>query len=132
MVYRDSNITFEELVKKDYSFTTHHRNLQHLAILMYKVKNNLAPKPVQEIFRVNLSDRANGDWVIPRVRTVNNGLEAVRYRGPIIWNLLPDEIKSAKTLQSFKNKVKLWKPQGCTCRICLFYLKGVGYIERPY
>ena len=133
VVYKDDkNLTFEELLEKDKSFTTHHRNLQHLAILMYKVKNNLAPAPVQEIFQVNVSERANEDWVIPRVRTVNNGLETVRYRGPLTWNLLPEEIKSAKTLQIFKNKIKDWKPHGCTCRICQFYLDGVGYIDRPH
>jgi retron-type reverse transcriptase len=133
VVYKDdSNLTFEQLLEKDKSFSTHHRNLQHLAILMYQVKNNLAPAPVQEIFRLNTSERANGNWVIPKVRTVNNGIETVRYRGPLIWNLLPEEIKSAKSLQSFKEKIKLWKPHGCTCRICLSYIHGVGYIERPF
>ena len=132
VVYKDSNLTFEELLEKDNSFTTHHRNLQHLAILMYKVKNNLAPLPVQEIFKINSSDKAKSDWVIPKVRTEDNGLDAIRYRGPLTWNLLPEEIKSAKTLKSFKTKVKLWKPHGCTCRICLSYINGVGYIDRPY
>ena len=131
VVYKDSNLTFEELLEKDNSFTTHQRNLQHLAILMYKVKNNLAPAPVQEIFRGNLSDR-NGDWVIPKVRTVKNGLETIRYRGRLTWNLLPHEIKLAKTLDSFKQKIKLWKPQGCPCRICQLYIQDVGYINRAW
>ena len=132
VVYKDKKLTFEELLEKDNSYNTHHRNLQHLAILMYKVKNNLVPTPVQEIFKINLSDRANGKWVIPKVRTENYGLETVRYRGPIVWNLLPDEIKAAKTLNSFITKVKSWKPDQCNCRICQFYLSGVGYINRPY
>ena len=87
---------------------------------------------MQEIFKINQSDRANGKWVIPKVRTENYGLETVRYRGPIVWNLLPDEIKAAKTLNSFITKVKSWKPDQCNCRICQFYLSGVGYINRPY
>ena len=99
---------------------------------MYKVRNNLAPAPVQEIFKVQTNDRAKGDWVIPKVRTENNGLETIRYRGPLTWNLLPEDIKSAKTLKSFKNKIKLWKPHGCTCRICLTYIDGVGFIDRVY
>ena len=89
VVYKDdSNLTFEELLEKDNSFTTHHRNLQHLAILMYKVKNNLAPLPIQEIFRVNSSDKANSDWVIPKVRTEDNGLDAIRYSEDLLLGII--------------------------------------------
>ena len=136
VVYKDENLTFEQLLEKDNSFTTHEKNLQCLAILMYKVKHNLCPAPIQEIFTVNLNDTnfrndRDGDWVIPKVRTVNNGLETIRYRGPVTWNLVPYEIKSLKTLESFKEKIKQWKPQGCTCRLCLIYIKDVGFINKP-
>ena len=58
MVYKeDSNLTFEELLEKDKSFSTHPRNLQHLAILMYQVKNGLAPARVQEIFKLNYENK---------------------------------------------------------------------------
>ena len=41
VVYSDDNLTFEQLLEKDNSFDIHDRNLQKLAILMFKVKNNL-------------------------------------------------------------------------------------------
>ena len=130
-------MSFKKLLEKDNSFTTHDRNFQNLAILMYKVQNNLVPEPIQEMFTKNPNDTnfrgdRDGDWVLPKVGTVNNGLETIRYRGPVTWNLLPKEIKSLKTLESFKEKVKLWKPQGCTCRICQIYIKNVGFIYRPW
>ena len=93
---------------------------------MYKVKHNLCPKPVQEIFKQNL--RHNKDWIIPKARTVNNGIETIRYRGPKTWELVPKEIKNCKSLPEFKRKIKEWKPQGCTCRLCKIYIKDLGYL----
>ena len=38
IVYTNANLTFRELLDKDESVTIHHRNLQRLAIEMYKIK----------------------------------------------------------------------------------------------
>ena len=84
---------------------------------MYKAKNELCPKPIQDLFKRNENER-EGDWFLPNTRTVNYGLETIRYRGPKTWSLVPNEIKSLDTLESFKEKIKLWKPKGCTCRLC--------------
>ena len=40
LVYSDHISTFDELLLKDESLTVHHRNLQKLAIEMYKIKHN--------------------------------------------------------------------------------------------
>ena len=127
VVYKNKNLTFEQLLEKDKSFTIHERNIQKLATEMYKVKNNLCPKPFQELF--NPSTRGKGDWVLPKVTNVNTGLETIRYRGPKTWELVPEEIKMAKTLSMFKDKIKNWKPSGCICRLCKLYVKDVGYVS---
>ena len=133
VVYKDENLTFEELLRKDGGFTIHERNLQKLALLMYKVKNGLCPSPVQEIFTQNMNDinlRGNrdGDWIIPRANTVNYGIETLRYRGPITWNLLPSELKDSPSLEVFKEKITKWKPLGCNCRLCKTYIKDLGFV----
>ena len=66
VVYKDENLTFGQLLEKDESFTIHERNLQKLALLMYKVKHGLCPTPVQAIFTPlqrdnNLRGDRNGD-----------------------------------------------------------------------
>ena len=126
-MYKNEDLTFQQLLEKDNSFTIHERNLQ---IEMYKVKNNLTPTLVQELFiQGNLQNLQNEkDWEIPKVRTVNNGIETIRYRGPKTWDLVPNEIKTSKSLSEFKIKIKAWKPQGCTCRLCKLYICNLGFL----
>ena len=127
VVYKNSDLTFEGLLEKDKSFTIHERNLQRLATEMYKVKHNLSPKPIQAIFTPAL--RGSNEWVLPKVQKVNTGLETIRYRGPITWSLVPKEIQNCNSLSAFKNKIKAWKPLGCTCRLCKVYIKNIGYVQ---
>ena len=44
LVYNDEESSFENLLLKDNSFTIHERNIQTLAIELYKVVNHLSPK----------------------------------------------------------------------------------------
>ena len=43
-------IMFSELLEKDVSVTIHHRNLQTLAYEIFKVKKNMAPETLTELF----------------------------------------------------------------------------------
>ena len=131
IVYNDDKLTFQELLDLDNSLTIHHRNIQKLAIEMYKVKNHISPIPLQEIFNersymTNLRNKQQ--WDIPKIRTVKYGSETIRYRGPKTWELLPVEIKEAKSLTEFKTKIKLWKPEGCTCRLCKIFVPQLGFL----
>ena len=136
VAYKDDISSFEDLLKKDNSFNLHDRNLQKLAVLMYQVKNGLCPPPVQEIFSyientIALRSNDNGEaWEIPSARTEHHGIESLRYMGPVTWNLLPDDIKSATLLESFKTNVSKWKPVGCTCKLCNPYYENLGYLNR--
>ena len=50
MVYQDNNLTFEELLREDGSFTIHQRNRQKLAMEMCKIKHDLSPNFMNSIF----------------------------------------------------------------------------------
>ena len=74
-----------------------------------------------------LKTSGKDDFVLPKVNTVNRGLETIRYRGPKTWNIVPENIKQSKSLSEFKAKIQNWKPKDCDCRLCKSYVKGVGY-----
>ena len=131
MVYNDYYSSYQELLDKDRTVTIHHRNLQKLVTEMYKVKNNLSPMIMKNIFTeipntYNL--RNNRIWATHNVHTVNNGTETLTFRGPNTWNILPETIKNSKSLNEFKIKVKTWKPDGCTCRLCKTYIAELGFL----
>ena len=50
LIYCDHSSNFQELLQRDNSMTTHQKNIQALAIMMYKVLNNIAPAIVSELF----------------------------------------------------------------------------------
>ena len=81
----DYELTFEELLEIDESFTIHHCNIQMLCIELYKVCHNLS----QTIFSVLFSRNSNSynfcsksEFVIPQVRTVVKGSNSISYYGP--------------------------------------------------
>ena len=62
------------------------------------------------------------------VKTVHYGIQPVRYLGPNIWELVPNDIKYSNSLNKFKKLIKSWKPEACPCRLCKTYIAEVGFI----
>ena len=131
ITYCDRSSSFEDLLKKDNSVSIHYRNIQALATEMFKVKNNIAPEIMKELFSPKISHydlRNNNSFKSRRVNSVWHGTESVSYLGPKIWDLVPNEIKESESLNAFKFKIKRWILEECPCRICKIYLGQVGFI----
>ena len=78
---------------------------------MFKVKNNIAPEIMKELFSPKISHydlRNNNSFKSRRVNSVWHGTESVSYLGPKIWDLVPNEIKESESLNAFKFKIKRW------------------------
>ena len=129
LVYQDYNSTFEELLDKDKSLCFHHRNIHQVAIEMYKVKNDLSPPFMKDLFNeIERETRSGTSFSRPNVNSVKRGDRSLRSFGPIVWNtMLPDALKKLENLELFKKSIKSWKPDNCPCELCRVYLKGVGY-----
>ena len=132
LVYKGDKLTFHQLLNMDNSVSIHHRNLQKLAIEIFKVKNNLSPGFMNTLFPLSHNPynlRSNPIFKTEIIRTVTYGSETISFRGPQTWALVPSHIKSSNTLQEFKAKIKLWKPEGCKCRICKIYIPNLGFLN---
>ena len=73
--------------------------------------------------------RSKSDFVIPQIWTVLKGSNSIRCFGPIIWNLIPEELKNITSLNILKKEIRRWKPKNCPCRICRNYVDHLGFVE---
>ena len=114
ITYGDRSSSFQDLLKKDNSVSIRHRNIQVLGTEMFKIKNNIAPEIMKELFASKTSPydlRNNNSFKRRRVKSVSRGTESVCYLGPKIWDLVPNEIKESESLSDFKFKIKRWIPE---------------------
>ena len=90
LVYKDVTLSFVELLELDTSFTIRHRNLHKLATEMYKIKNNISPVFMQNLFPASRNPynmRVQPEFESFNILTAYNGSETISYRGPQIWAL---------------------------------------------
>ena len=127
-VYLDYTSSLEELLKKDNSITIHQRNLQLVAVKMFKVLKGIEPELTKEIFELD-HGRSKNTFRRPNVNTETYGKNSLRYFGPVVWDdILPDKYKSIQTIEKFQEEIKGWIPEKCPCTLCKEYLSGVGHI----
>ena len=131
IVYDDTESTFRELLNKDNSFTIHERNIQTLAIELYKVVNRISPEIMSDVFPLQSSVKyfSKHPFMTRNVCTVRYGTDTLSHLSPKIWALIPSDIKEVDSLKLFKSKIKQWRPNKCPCKLCKTYVCGVGYID---
>ena len=132
IVYSDFKSSFEGLLMKDNSFSIHERNIQSLAIEIYKFLNGLSPSFLNNVFNKNISNsydlRNNQDLCSRNPKTVRCGTETVSYMAPKIWSKVPGTIKMSSSFESFKIKIRKWTPES-DCSLCTTYLRHVGFVN---
>ena len=94
------------------------------------------PEIVKEIFVCQKNenyDLRSGTHLVNRyMYTEHFWTDTITNSGPKLWNLVPDEIKSATPLSVFKSRIKAWANDNCPCRLCKTFVKDLGFIEaRP-
>ena len=86
---------------------------------------------ISDLFHVKearYSLREGNTLVSTNNKTTSYGRDSISHLAPKIWDLIPEEIKNSTSLKNLKDKVKLWIPDRCPCKLCFVYVQNVGYI----
>ena len=68
LVYQDYKSSFEGHLDKDKSLCFHHRNIHQVAIEMFKVKTDLSPPFMKDIFKeIERDSRSGTSFLRPKV-----------------------------------------------------------------
>ena len=120
-VYQEFELNLPKLLNKDDSVTVHISNLRSLMTEIYKSLNKLNPEFMWDYFQIKSTpySHRNGQLLnIPAVRTKAYGINSLLFRGSILWNSVPINIKASCSVNIFKNRIKTWSGKLCNCTIC--------------
>ena len=119
-VYNDYSSNFEQLLNKGNHLSIHEINKRFLLVEVYKCLNNINPVFLSDIFKqksISHNLRISNLLILPKPNTVT-GQKSFSYRGSMIWNNLPDDLKSCDNPPKLKLKLKSQNVIKCSCNIC--------------
>ena len=116
LIHNDHVSTFQDILEITKEKAIRQTNLECLAKQIHKFLNDLsalmlvlsAPNAYNGAFMIrnnNYSLRNFQCLYSANKRTVKYGTETVTYRGPKIWNLVPEKTKNASSFDIFKKEI---------------------------
>lgn len=119
-LHNDFNATYDELLNKGDHKAISVILLHSLAIEVYKSINGIAPDYISSIFTIRDSNyelRSRQTVNQRRFKTFKYGYNSFGYLAAKVWNNVPNNIKEAPSLNTFKNRIAQWKAIGCLERL---------------
>ena len=95
IIYNDKQSYFTELLNKDNSVSIHIRNIQRLAIEMFRFYNGLSPPLMSNMFKLKAENSYNlrqvSEFSRSMVKSGYHGTDSISYLGPKLWDILPEK-----------------------------------------
>ena len=88
--------------------------LLETAKLIYKIKTSMIPIALGQYFELrnvnhthNYNLRPRNNRVETIITRTQSGEKSLQYRGPIVWNVIPENIRDCTTFVTFKKQLKM-------------------------
>ena len=119
-LYNDHISSYNDLLLKSDKCTMLVTRQRILCTEICKTVKQLNPPFTQNILKLRSSNYLRNPNNLAHVRTNQTtfGSNSLMSIAPQIWNGLPDKIKSAENLKSFKDLIKQWNGPNCKCSAC--------------
>ena len=117
-VYDES---YQNLLNRGDDISIHQKHLRYLAIEVYKSLTKLNPGFMWNFFERNhipYNLRRGDLLLLPPAKSTRYGVNSLAFRGSLLWNNLPPQVKESQTLEEFKNRIKNLRSIHCTCTVC--------------
>ena len=99
---------------------------------MFNVSRGISPEIVNQIFEfreeITYELRQRSQFYIPSVHSVFSGTESLKFLGPKMWALVPNEMKQLESLGKFRKEIKQRKPTSCLCKLCKRYICRIQFL----
>ena len=144
-VYKDYNCSFDELSEKDKSHKIHDRNLQKLVTEIFKVKMNLGPEIMKEVFEIVEGPHTLRNELklkLIKIRSVRYDTETLSFVCTRVCNSLPSDIKQCKSLSvssqrskigflkvALANFAKRTSNESATCKFPIKYVHTIWWVH---
>ena len=129
--YSDRQSSFETLLEKDWCLCSQWKssdlcnwNVQNKD---WPISSNCSRTFWRKRPKKQLSVHYTSNKAWRKVSHVAHGSESISIPGPNIWNILPDKLKYANSIEFFKTQIKKLKPEYCQCRLCKVYVQNISF-----
>ena len=131
IIYQEFQSSFSTFLVKDNSFTIHQKNLQLLAVEVFKARMNISYEITNKIFDFskNFVYELRRGKCLSRlnIHSTHFGIDSIANIAAKIWNKIRNE-KEASSYTVFKSKIKKLDLQSYPYRLCKTYVGQVGFI----
>ena len=121
VLHNDFNTQFEVLLETTDERKVHTKNLQKLMLQIFKCLSEEIPSFMWTFFeKKHIKYELRSKNLLQLLKRSANtfGVNSLVFKGALLWNTLPDNIKNANSTAIFERMIKEWSGQNCTCKTC--------------